>query len=256
MSSLQEDLFYAAYFRTLTDAGCTAMDFAAAVAVLKHSQSRFVASLEQPDFVLDLSPDRLAQVAAMLTPHRVVPPGPAFCDALLAAIGSAQAEAETTIIMRPVRRVHALLALAEALQLATVVPADVLVWIFAEDEYADPHFYGLLHEWCWGHEEIPSTIVDLVVRLRVAEDDSPTLHRLAAWVAPSADGMVDIALWERAACEPPPLEDSRNTAVLEQAFALHGERVREALVEAIAADRYPAVRPTLEAWLTMIGGAR
>lgn len=48
MSSLQEDLFYAAYFRTLTDAGCTAMDFAAAVAVLKHSQSRFVASLEQP----------------------------------------------------------------------------------------------------------------------------------------------------------------------------------------------------------------
>ncbi|MBK7402695.1 MAG: hypothetical protein IPJ34_42325 [Myxococcales bacterium] len=130
------------------------------------------------------------------------------------------------------------------------------MWIFAEDEYADPEFYGLLHDWCWGHEEIPSSIVELVVRLRVAEDDSPTLHRLAAWVAPSADGMVDIALWERAACEPHRWRTRATQPSSSRPSLCTGERVREALVEAIAADRYPAVRPTLEAWLTMIGGAR
>ena len=55
--------------------------------------------------------------------------------------------------------------------------------------------YLRLAAWCEAHDSVPDEVVALVQMLREEEDDSPILDRLAAWVAPSVRGMLDLAGW-------------------------------------------------------------
>jgi hypothetical protein len=56
-------------------------------------------------------------------------------------------------------------------------------------------FYLRVAAWCKAHDPIPERVVALVKTLREEDDDAPNLDRLVAWVAPSVQGMCDLAGW-------------------------------------------------------------
>jgi hypothetical protein len=56
-------------------------------------------------------------------------------------------------------------------------------------------FYLRVAAWCKANDPIPARVVALVKKLREEDDDAPNLDRLVAWVAPSVQGMFDLAGW-------------------------------------------------------------
>lgn len=285
---MKQETILRAAFRELRDPGTPSPSFDAACAVLALDP-RWVGSRleEDPQAVLaDLGPDRLSCLTNLLPLPRLSLL-PSCQEACLTAFATARGGSASGLDqpvnipgLWPVRRAHALAELASKLGCFARLSVADLLWLFAWDEYADPTFYDDLDGWCQARDPLPVAVAELVRDLRADEDNSPILDRLAAWVVPSVEGMLDLAGWEAAGRWDPPWKEaterwargesatesdaavlaesldperSASAAALELAQQRHGS-IAHLLREARATTDRPTVRVLLSAWHVTFGG--
>jgi hypothetical protein len=185
-------------FRKLLDPGASWDDFNAALAILEQDKGWMVTALDEcaGHIVADFAPDRMSHLARALPRDA---PMPALTQASLEAFRVDRERCHTSPGILPLRRAHAFAVVLSKIGGFQQLAEDDLVWLFDWDEYSVPLFYESLAAWCEARDPLPSTVVELVRRLREEEVDSPILDRLAAWVTPSVQGMSDLAGWENGA---------------------------------------------------------
>lgn len=285
MTRTLTDLLLTRAWCQLCDPGGVSEDVAAATVLLLRDRSWVARKLEaDPTQLEGLSPARLSALAQALPFGGALSASPALAATVLADLraqhlsGSTGADHERLL---PIRRAHALVELCACFDnLVERLPTDVLVWLYRRDEQAGSSLVGALEQWCLRHNPVPPEIVSVVRELRAEAARSPTVGRLAAWVSPSVEGMLDLAGWE-SGCRwskaelhdatavldsgwSSPGEDSdvlarnqENTdcdSLLRLAMARHGAGVVHALHLAREQSSSPAVRVVLDGWLATLGG--
>ncbi|MFI5298663.1 MAG: hypothetical protein ACHREM_11235 [Polyangiales bacterium] len=270
---------------TLLDPGTSAENLTAAEVVLRKSQDRLLDTMETvPKAFIAMAPDRLARLRRLLSSTPATRPLPVLATALHGAFDAEfqRLRADSSDILA-IRRAHEILALMPRLGIAARMSASDLAFVIGNEDCDVHELYPLLEEWCRAAAEIPACIVNLVEVLRECEDDSPRLDKLAAWVAPSAQGMTDLAGWENGlrcgekdwdeasarwvagvadTVDDAPIlkalvDWSDNAALVQRAFDCHGTRALDALRRAYDDNaKYPILRVILSTWTAMIGGAR
>lgn len=288
MTRTLTDLLLTRAWCQLCDPGGVSEDVAAATVLLLRDRSWVAQKLEaDPTQIEGLSPARLSALAQALPFGGALSASPALAATVLTDLraqhlsGSSGADHERLL---PIRRAHALVELCACFDnLVERLPTDALVWLYRHDEYAGSALVGALEQWCLRHNPVPPEIVSVVRELRAEAARSPTVDRLAAWVSPSVEGMLDLAGWEsgcrwsKSEWHDPtdatalldsgwssPDEDSdvlarnqENTScdsVLRLAIARHGEVVNHAIHLAREQSPSPIIRLVLEGWLGTYGG--
>jgi hypothetical protein len=282
MMNKTEGILWAA-LREILDPGAPWDDFEAALTVLERDQDWMVTALDERagQIVSDLAPDRMSHLAKLLPDGASMPTFVQFC---LETFRAERERSDGSAGILPVRRAHALAEVLARLGAFQKLDEEDLTWLFFQDEFATPRFYVSLAAWCEAHDPVPPAAVELVRALRADEDDSPILDRLAAWVAPSMQGMMDLAGWENGArrcfepawreavsrwsecaeteaervllAESADPEGSANAETFQRAVARHRPTALRALDEARqSVECPPAWCVILAAWTDSLGGA-
>lgn len=286
MDERLSDGIYGRAWAELLDPGSPPEDVAGAVSVLALDQERLAGKLvERPAWLLDLAPDRMSMLAKLAArPHNQRRNYEELASTLCCEVESLRRSYGEATSVGPLRRAHSIVEILAALGRANELDALDWVWLFAEDEYSEPDFILPLAEWCCAHDPVPDAVVKTIKRLREEEVNSPILDRLAAWTAPSALGMTDLAGWEnggrgcgdadyravaaawergdtpsaeleakvlREICDP---ELSSNADALRLALERNGDVARRALREAVTEAQPSIIKKILGAWLQANGG--